>query len=68
MMGTNLFLSSYSGVFVSADSGKSWKRVKGANVNQIIQSIATDGTNIVAGTGVEGVYLSSNGGDTWTIA
>ncbi len=63
--GTKLFVSTWNGVYVSLDTGKSWSSVKGYQVKQIVMSIATDSTNLYAGTGNDGLYISTDDGDTW---
>ncbi|HTY11528.1 MAG TPA: T9SS type A sorting domain-containing protein [Bacteroidota bacterium] len=51
------------GVFLSSDNGTTWK-----NVGQYLPelaSLATSGSNVVAGTH-DGVYLSTDNGETWS--
>jgi photosystem II stability/assembly factor-like uncharacterized protein len=56
-----------SGVIVSNDSGKTWRKTNGTPDNVPVSSIATDPQNldrVYAGT-VQGFYASRDGGRTW---
>src|SRR5262245_9176164 len=60
--GTNL-----RGVFVSSDSGKTWRVTNNGLVNLTILSLAASGENVLAATNA-GIYRSGDGGQSWTLA
>ncbi|MGB2869781.1 MAG: zinc-ribbon domain-containing protein [Bacteroidota bacterium] len=63
--GVNLFAGTYdSGVFLSTDKGKSWKRMNAGLTNMTVISLAIIRANLLAGTN-GGVFLSSDKGKTW---
>jgi photosystem II stability/assembly factor-like uncharacterized protein len=57
----------YSGIFRSADGGRSWKRLSDPNLKEVwsIALWSRDSSVIAAGT-LEGVFLSRDGGANWT--
>jgi photosystem II stability/assembly factor-like uncharacterized protein len=64
--GSNIFEGG-TGVSLSTDSGKSWKKVnKGLTNYGWVTSLAVSGDNIFAGTYIGGVFLSTNNGTNWT--
>jgi photosystem II stability/assembly factor-like uncharacterized protein len=68
-IGTNIFAATQNGVCRSTDSGESW-----VPMNQIVPMdtflyvsvLAAQGTNLFAGTGGYGVFLSTDSGNTWS--
>jgi ligand-binding sensor domain-containing protein len=72
-LGTNLFTGSRDGIFLSTDNGTSWTwSSKGLSYSSVrafvISPNAMGGTNLFAGTGGGGVFLSTNNGISWTPA
>ncbi len=74
LMGGNLFASTpMSGIFLSTNNGTSWTAVNDGLPKDIyystqygrIQSLASSGQNLFAGTW-GGVFLSTNNGTSWT--
>jgi len=64
--GSNIFEGG-TGVSLSTDSGKSWKKVNNGLTNYgWVTSLAVSGDNIFAGTYIGGVFLSTNNGTNWT--
>ncbi|MFH0864808.1 MAG: T9SS type A sorting domain-containing protein [Bacteroidota bacterium] len=63
--GQDLFAGTQHGIFHSNDSGANWTQVYDGT---IIFAIATDGTNIFAGTYYGGIIRSSDNGVTWALA
>jgi hypothetical protein len=63
--GSNIFAGTYSGVFLSTNSGTSWSLKKTGLTNTVVQSLTVNGFNIYAGT-QGGVFLSTNNGTGWT--
>jgi len=59
--GSNLFVGTSDGVYLSTDSGVNWTRKLAKDINSII----TNGTTLYAGTSEEGVYLTTNNGTSW---
>jgi len=72
--GVNIFAGTSEGVFLSTNSGKSWKAINAGLTSSAIWCLAVSGANIFAGTdyhpGVSGggVFLSTNSGENWTAA
>src|SRR5262245_49489058 len=64
--GTNLFVGTYGGVFISTNNGASWTSVNTSLTSLVVTSLAISGTNLFAGTYYGGVYLSTNNGTSWT--
>lgn len=69
--GTNVFAATLGkGVFLSTDNGSSWRPVNNppsavnGDVFREVLSMATDGTNLFAGTSA-GVFLSADKGASW---
>jgi len=66
MGGTNLFAGcGGGGVFLSIDNGTTWKDVSIPATGTTVNSLATNGANLFAGTFV-GAFLSSDNGSKWT--
>jgi ligand-binding sensor domain-containing protein len=63
--GTNLFVSTISGVFLSTNNGRSWSPANTpfSDFSQMVES----GTNLFAGTS-GGVFLSTDNGTSWVNA
>ena len=60
-----LFAGAMGGVFVTADSGASWKAV-GSGLPRWVNCLLVSGQNLFAGTWGGGIYLSTNDGAGWT--
>ena len=65
--GTNIFIGTNDGVFLSTNNGSSWAQVNNGLTDKYINSLAVSGANIFAGTS-DGVFLSTNNGISWTQA
>ena len=63
--GSNIFAGGF-GVFLSTDSGTSWTLVDSGLTYKSVHSLASNGSNIFAGTWGRGVFLSINNGKSWT--
>ena len=61
--GTSLFAGTYSGVFLSTDSGSSWNSLNAGNYD--IAALVVSGNYIFAGTYGNGIIVSTNSGNTW---
>jgi len=60
-------MASYAGVFRSVDEGATWHPISDLSLKQVwsLTSWAADGRVMAAGA-QDGVYLSRDGGETWT--
>jgi hypothetical protein len=56
-----------SGIFLSIDSGKSWKQQNSGLTNMEVMTFDTIGTNLLAGTYGGGIFLSSDNGNSWNV-
>jgi photosystem II stability/assembly factor-like uncharacterized protein len=65
--GTNLFVGTDGGVFLSTDSGTSWTAVNNGLTDTSVYALAVGGTNLFARTD-SGTFLSTNNGTNWTRA
>ena len=54
--GTNLFVGTDGGVFLSTNSGTSWTEVNSGLTNTFVRALAVSGTNLFAGTMGGGVW------------
>jgi photosystem II stability/assembly factor-like uncharacterized protein len=67
--GTNLIAGSWNGIFISKDSGASWKESNGGldslDSSNVCFALFVDGKNIYAGSRKGNVFLSVNAGETW---
>jgi photosystem II stability/assembly factor-like uncharacterized protein len=66
--GTYLFAGTGAGVMLSTDNGASWTNVNNGLTTTYVQALATDGSNVFAGTTGGSVFVTSNNGTTWTSA
>jgi len=66
--GSDIFSSllGYNGLFKTSDYGSSWNKSLNGLVPGFANSLFMQGTNIYAATS-QGVYFSSDSGNTWTI-
>lgn len=64
-MGSNLFASSLSGVFVSTNNGDSWAQVNNGLTDINVSRLAVSGSRLFALTG-SGLFMSANSGQNWT--
>ena len=53
------------GVFLTTNNGTSWTAVSTGLTDNLVFSLAVNGTNLFAGTN-GGVFLSTNNGTSWT--
>jgi photosystem II stability/assembly factor-like uncharacterized protein len=67
--GVNLFagMMGQGGVWMSTNNGASWSEISnGLPIpNKIVRSLAVDGTDLYAGVGATGVYVSRDTGKNW---
>jgi ligand-binding sensor domain-containing protein len=64
-IGTDLFVGTSEGVYVTSNNGTSWAAVNTGLTNTDIEVLATAGSNLFAGTG-HGIFKSVNNGTSWT--
>jgi len=64
-IGTNLFVGTGSGVYVTSDEGANWTSASSGLTNTDIEMLATMGTNLFAATG-NGIFKSVDNGANWT--
>ena len=62
--GLYIFAGTISGILRSSDYGQTWSQPSLYNIG--VQSIATNGLNVIAGTWEEGLFYSSDNGETWS--
>ena len=62
--GNNIFAAVNSNLFISTNSGSSWKEVNNDLSDIYISSVIINGNNIFVGTD-EGVFLSTDNGYSW---
>ncbi len=67
VIGTTIFAgtSRGGGVFRSTDSGEHWIQVKNGLAHDTVSRLVASGANLYAAA-QDGLYLSTNNGDTWT--
>lgn len=59
--------SARNGVFVSTDAGASWvARDSGLGVEQVVDCMMANGSDVFAGTSVSGIFKSTDDGTSWT--
>lgn len=67
MIGTTLFAGTTGKIYKSSDNSNSWIEVSsGIPVNARITSIVANGNAIFAGSASNGVFITTNGGTSWT--
>jgi photosystem II stability/assembly factor-like uncharacterized protein len=69
--GTKMLAATDSGVFISGDRGLTWtKKSQGVPVDQYstVTCVAGNGSNLYAGTYSYGIFVSHDGGGSWTHA
>jgi photosystem II stability/assembly factor-like uncharacterized protein len=69
--GTEMLAATDSGVFISTDLGQSWtKKSHGIPVDEYstVTCVAGNGSNLYAGTYSYGIFVSHDGGVSWTHA
>lgn len=66
--GDNIFAGNNLGVFLAANNSREWKQVTSSISSALkVQSLASDGSAIYAGTQEQGeVYVSDDNGTSWT--
>ncbi len=64
-IGTNLFVGTGVGVYVTSDNGANWSAVNTGLIDTDIEVLASIGTTLFAGTG-NGIFKSNNNGGNWT--
>ncbi|HSR18171.1 MAG TPA: T9SS type A sorting domain-containing protein, partial [Ignavibacteriaceae bacterium] len=62
---TLLFAGTVSGLFVSADKGLTWGEIDSGLVSKYVTALASDSNLILVGTYTDGLYKSSDNGNTW---
>ena len=68
-IGTNIFAATENGVCRSTDSGENWvpvNRIVPMDTFLSVSVLATQGTNLFAGTYGYGIFLSTDSGNTWS--
>ncbi|MGA7307243.1 MAG: T9SS type A sorting domain-containing protein, partial [Rhodothermales bacterium] len=60
-----LFAGTYQGVFRSEDQGTTWEHLS-LGQNNVESLLVTSSGLVVAGTNNNGIYISSDGGETWS--
>ncbi|MBK9246590.1 MAG: T9SS type A sorting domain-containing protein [Ignavibacteria bacterium] len=61
-----VYAGTYGGVFKSTDTAKTWTAVNNGLPDLEIGGLAFKGTTLYAGTGVNGLYSSTNNGTSWS--
>ncbi len=64
-IGSNLFVGTNSGVYVTSNNGASWTAASNGLTNTDIEALASIGSNLFAGTG-NGIFKSVDNGANWT--
>jgi photosystem II stability/assembly factor-like uncharacterized protein len=79
-LGSRIFVGTYSGLFLSPDNGRSWKLIDprgtqpsalhadagmGVQAPKTIYALAVQGTDVFLGMHGEGVFHTTDGGETW---
>ena len=66
-IGANLFAGTSEGVFLSTNNGASWTAVDSGLPGILdIDSFASSGIDVFAGSWYNGVFLTTNNGTSWT--
>ncbi len=64
-VGNSVFVGTNEGIYVSADSGKTWSRNDSGLTCTNISALTSTGGIVFAGTDTGGVFRSTNNGATW---
>lgn len=64
--GTNIFVGTLDGIYVSTDDAKSWKTTNNGLTYKNVNAIVATGQNIFVATEDGGVFRSSDNGSTWS--
>jgi hypothetical protein len=66
-MGSSLYAGTNNGIYVTADSAKSWKAAMSGLTSTYVMSLCASGTTLYAGTdyGSTGIFSSNDSGATW---
>jgi photosystem II stability/assembly factor-like uncharacterized protein len=64
--GSELFMSTYSGVYGSADQGLNWRQAGTQLSGKVVYGMTTHGNDLFAATADNGVYMSSDKGNSWS--
>ena len=64
--GSNIFAGTTKGVYLTANNGSNWSVTNNGLINNSVSLLASNGTNIFAGTFLGGVFRSINNGASWT--
>jgi hypothetical protein len=68
--GTDIFAGAFlGGIFRSTNEGLSWSQINSGLTNIAVQALASNGTNLFAGTSGSGggVFTSTNNGTSWSL-
>jgi photosystem II stability/assembly factor-like uncharacterized protein len=63
--GTNIFVGTLDGVYISTDDAKSWKTTNSGLIYRNVNAIVATGQNLFVATESGGVFRSSDNGSTW---
>ena len=64
---TTLYVAVQAGIFMSTDAGRSWRTIEhGLPQDSDATSLAADAGTLYAGVGKEGMYQTTDAGQTWT--
>ncbi len=69
VVGGNLYAATMGGIFKSTNNGTNWTAINnGFSFTSIpVDKLASNGTNLFAGSTYEGLWLSTNSGALWSI-
>ncbi len=64
---TNLITLTFDGIFLSTNNGGYWNAINNGLPTGLrsVFSIAASGSNLIAGTSINGVYIATNNGVNW---
>lgn len=62
-----VYVGADNGVYVTIDQGRSWAPTNRAELSLPVSALTSLGSLLFAGTEGEGIYLSTNGGKSWSI-
>ncbi len=66
VIGNNLFAGTGHGVYLSTNNGTNWTKVNNGLTGLWVYSLAVKGTELFAGTLIQGVFRTNNNGTNWT--